>query len=145
MRMTSGRSRFTRSTASAPFGGLADDLDVVGRSQQHGEAAADERLVVGDGDADHVGVRRTGSVARDAEAAAGRGAASSVPPYTATRSRMPTSPWPPLLDSAVHAAAVVGDLETQHAGLVVDDARSRAPGPRASARSSAPPARCGTR
>ena len=28
--------------------GLADDLDVVGRSQQHGEAAAHQRLVVGD-------------------------------------------------------------------------------------------------
>ena len=34
-------------------GGLADDFDVGCRSQQHGEAAAHERLIVGDRDTDH--------------------------------------------------------------------------------------------
>ncbi len=33
--------------------GFADHFDVAGRSQQHGEAAPNEGLVVGDGDPDH--------------------------------------------------------------------------------------------
>ena len=79
MRMTSGRSSRTRSTASTPFAGFTDDLDVVGRPQQHGEPAAHQRLVVGDRDADHVR-RPVGKRGGDAEAAAGRGPGSNVPP-----------------------------------------------------------------
>ena len=42
---------------------LADDLDVVGRPQQHREAAAHERLVVGDRDRGSFRRLRTGSSA----------------------------------------------------------------------------------
>jgi hypothetical protein len=34
---------------------FTDDFDVGRRPQQHRESAAHERLVVGDGDADHAG------------------------------------------------------------------------------------------
>ena len=49
---TSGRSRSASSTASAPFAGLADDLEVVAGLQDHAEAAAHQRLVVGQQHAD---------------------------------------------------------------------------------------------
>ena len=70
MSMTSGSLAAREVDRLAPFGRLADDLDVVGRPQQHREPAAHERLVVGDRDADHVG-SPYGSSRRDAEPAAG--------------------------------------------------------------------------
>ena len=42
-------------------GGLADDLDVVAGVEDHAEAAAHERLVVGDQDADAHGAASSGS------------------------------------------------------------------------------------
>ncbi len=60
-------------------GRLTDDLDVVGGAQQHGEPAAHERLVVGDGDADHPSAPN-GSRAATRKPPPTRGPASSVPP-----------------------------------------------------------------
>ena len=49
----------------AAVGGLADDVDVGLAGQQHAEAAADHRLVVGDQDPDrHDWSRPTGRLAR---------------------------------------------------------------------------------
>ncbi len=84
MSTTSGRSTRDEVDRLASVGRLADDLDVVGRPQQHGESAAHERLVVGDRDPDHGGGGHSaspyGSVGDDAEAAARRGPGASDPP-----------------------------------------------------------------
>src|SRR4051794_18942911 len=77
----------------APVGRLADDLDLGLRVEDHAEAGADERLVVDEEDADHPPAS-TGSIARSEKPPSGRGPASSVPPYSATRSRIPTRRWP---------------------------------------------------
>ena len=108
---TSGFSRRAMSTACSAVDRLADDLDVVLGVEDHPEAGADERLVVGDQDAD-AHAASTGSRGAAAASAAsaspcsgsrastskpppGRGPACSSPPITRTRSRMPTRPWPP--------------------------------------------------
>ena len=52
MRTTSGRSSRRELDGLAPVGGLADDLEPVLGVEDHAEAGADERLVVGDEDAD---------------------------------------------------------------------------------------------
>ncbi len=54
IRTTSGRVRRTASMASAPLVASADHLDAVG-GQDHPEAGADQRLVVGDDDAQRRG------------------------------------------------------------------------------------------
>ena len=54
---------------------LADHVDVGLRSEDHAEAAAHQRLVVGDDGADHSGNR-----ASTAKPPPGRGPASRVPP-----------------------------------------------------------------
>jgi hypothetical protein len=63
---TSGGSRRTRSSAAGPVVGLAGDLYVVLRLEDHAQATAHERLVVGDDDTDHDGVPSRGSRARSA-------------------------------------------------------------------------------
>ena len=75
---TSGRSSPARADRLAAVGGLADDLDVGLGVEDHPEAGAHERLVVGEQDADHrARPRRSGRPRADREAAAGRGPASS--------------------------------------------------------------------
>jgi hypothetical protein len=89
---------------------LAHDLDARLAGQQRDEPGADEILVV-----DHRDPQRSGRSASHAGtawlAAAGstactrnpppvRGAASMLPPKTATRSRMPVSPNPPTPSAA---------------------------------------------
>ena len=49
---TVGRKRAAFSTASSAVAGLGDDLDVLLAGEEHAEAGADHRLVVGDEDAD---------------------------------------------------------------------------------------------
>ena len=128
MSTTSGRSRAHELDGLAPVGGLADDFDVVGRAQEHREAAAHEGLVVGDRDPDHS--RRTvGNPRGDAEAAARSGPASSVPPYTATRSRMPSRPWPPSDRARVRRRGRRRRPRVEHAGLVRRCATRRVAGP----------------
>ncbi len=76
-------------------GCLADHLDVALRLEDQPQAAADDRLVVDEEDADHDG---SGRLARSAHPPCGCGPASKWPPKTATRSPMPERPrrlpWP---------------------------------------------------
>ena len=76
MRTTSGRVSRATTTASAPFGGLPDDLDVVLDAEHEGEAGADQRVVV---DEEHA-QRRAGAAAPSEASvttrSAGRGARS---------------------------------------------------------------------
>ena len=76
--------------------GLADDLHVRLGLDQHPEAGAHQRLVVDEEDPDaHAATARSGrSTARTSKPPPSRGPASSVPPCSATRSRMPSRPWP---------------------------------------------------
>ena len=124
MRTTSGRSRRDELDGLAPVGGLADDLDVGGRAQQHREAAAHERLVVGDRDPDHSGTPRTGA-GDDAEPAAGRRAGRERAAVHADALAHAHEPVAAVGRAAVDAATVVGDLEPDRAGLVVDHRRWR--------------------
>ena len=69
MSMTSGRVAAASATPSAPFAGLADELEVGLGGDQHADAGAEQRLVVDEGDADavaHAGHRRAGPAATDA-------------------------------------------------------------------------------
>ena len=76
-----------------PVGGLGDHLDVVFRFEQRPDAAADQRLVVGQQDPDHDGAR-AGSSAYTWKPPPSRGPAWSRPPSAVTRSRMPMRPSP---------------------------------------------------
>src|SRR5262249_8925836 len=78
-------------------GGLGDHLDVVFRFEQGPDAAADQRLVVGEEDPDHDGAR-TGSSARPWKPPSARGPACSRPPSADTRSRIPIRPRPGPVD-----------------------------------------------
>src|SRR5262249_6496296 len=82
-----------------PVLGLRDDFQVLARLEDHPEAAADERLVVGDEDANaaHEPVSwSSGKRARTRKPPARPAApASTSPPSSAARSRIPISPWPP--------------------------------------------------
>ena len=69
IRTTSGRRRPASLDRLVPVLGLADDLDVVLAVEDRAEAAAHERLVVGDQDANHV-VGRHRKASDDAKAAA---------------------------------------------------------------------------
>src|SRR5690606_3633493 len=79
---------------------LAHHLEALAL-EDHGEAGADDGLVVHEHDAGHEASWGRGSRAvargtdrRTTHAPSGARRASSVPPRTAARSRMPTSPWP---------------------------------------------------
>jgi hypothetical protein len=93
-------------------GHLADHGDVLLDIQQHLEAGAHQRLVVGEQDLDRPVPPRfrqslapvhgeaacsggSGRRARTWKPPPGRGPAVSSPPSSAARSRMPTMPWPP--------------------------------------------------
>ena len=76
-----------------PIPGLGYDLDAWFRPQDHPEARPDQRLVVGEDDADHA-TTSYGRTARTRNPAPSTGPTSSSPPATATRSRIPISPWP---------------------------------------------------
>ena len=80
MRTTSGASSRACVERLAAVRRLADDLDVLLRVEDHAKAAADERLVVGDEDADHARSRLERQPRADGEAARRRGPASSSPP-----------------------------------------------------------------
>src|SRR5205823_11067274 len=77
----------------ASVGGLPDHLHRRLGVEDHAEPGAHERLVVDQQDADQTRPS-TGSCARSTKPPPSRGPASSVPPYNATRSRMPTRPCP---------------------------------------------------
>jgi hypothetical protein len=74
-------------------GRLADDVDVLLGVEDHAEAGAHQRLVVGDQDADH-----SGSLATTSNPPPATGPARSEPSYSRMRSSIPTSPWPEPLD-----------------------------------------------
>src|SRR4029450_10882338 len=84
-----------------PVGGLPADFG-VGGGQDHGEAAADQRLVVGDHHPGHAGssgasspaLASNGSRARTRNPPPTRRPVSSVPPYRRTRSATPRGPVP---------------------------------------------------
>ena len=108
-------------------GGLAHDLEVGRRVDEHAEAAAHERLVVGDEHADrrvaHVMTRSSRRVAAARRRGSRRPAAapaSNVPPSAATRSRMPARPWPARRGAVAGDAAVVGDLDDERVALAPD-------------------------
>src|SRR5262249_52972542 len=74
-------------------GGLADDVDVVLGVEDHAEPGSDEFLVVDDEHFDApVPLALRGIRATTANPPSGRYRASSWPPKSATRSRMPTIP-----------------------------------------------------
>src|SRR5205814_7097711 len=81
-----------------PVGRLADDLDLglaVDRARQdRPEALPDQRLVVGKYDADGHDRPSSGNEAWTAQPPVGAGPAVTVPPTSATRSRIPASPNP---------------------------------------------------
>jgi hypothetical protein len=72
-----------------PVRRLGDDFDVGLGVEDEPEAAAHQRLVVSEQDADHVG---SGSRAQTVKPPPSARAASSSPPNIAARSRIPTSP-----------------------------------------------------
>ena len=91
--------------------------------QDHAEAGADQRLVVGQQDADHR-ARSSGQAGAHGEAAASaRRRRASSPPTGATRSRIPTRPWPAPRRRCRPRRAVVGDLELDRVLLVGDPHR----------------------
>ena len=103
-------------------GRLADHLEVGLGVDDHGEPAAHQLLVVGDDDADGPGVCHDGNGRRasTAKPPPGAGPASSAPPSTATRSRIPTRPCPPPSGTAARwprAPAVVDDAYDESVGL----------------------------
>ena len=79
-----------------PVVGLADDGDVRLGVEDHPQPGADELLVVDEQHPDHVGPLSNGSRACTENPPPGRGPVCRLPPYSATRSRMPTSPREPL-------------------------------------------------
>ena len=106
---TSGFSRRACVDRLRAVGGLADDVDVVLGVEDHPEAGADERLVVGDQDRGCscgllVSACR-GMRARTANPPPSRRPADSSPPTARTRSRMPTQPVAARPASAVAPAA----------------------------------------
>src|SRR5262249_28813865 len=74
--------------------GLGHHVDAGLGVEQQPEPGAHHRLVVGDRHPDRGHTDSSGSRAWTWKPPSGAGPASSVPPYRATRSRMPISPWP---------------------------------------------------
>src|SRR6266540_4043783 len=86
-----------------PTSRLAAELEIGALLEDHAEAAADERLVVGHENADAHVAATSGRRAATLKPPPGAGPAASEPPKTLTRSRIPISPWPaavPLLPPA---------------------------------------------
>ena len=92
---TVGSKRAAWATASRPLLASATTSMSGLVGEQHAEAGAHHRLVVGDEDADLIGARLERQPgAQDEAAAFGVAPRSISPPYSSTRSRMPTSPCP---------------------------------------------------
>ena len=71
---------------------FADELDIGTLVEDHPEPASDQGLVVDDEHANGHGSVPSGKLAATAKPPLSPGPASSEPPKTATRSRMPISP-----------------------------------------------------
>ena len=131
IRTTSGLSARDRLDGLAPVGGLADHLDVRLGVEDHAEAGADERLIVGD---QHYG----SLTSPPSRSAAAPGPRSRRPPRPALQ--LTTVDGDPFAhpDEAVAAvpfvagapAAVVRDLQLEVVGGVADDDPRAAPGRR---------------
>ena len=95
----------------------ADDLDVGLGVEDQAEAVADERLIVGEQDGDHC-APRSAARAWTVQPSLGRRPVRESPPQSATRSRMPTSPWPRCRSRCAAACAVVVDLDFDSRAVV---------------------------
>ena len=112
IRTTSGLSARAAVDRLAPVRRLADDLDVGLGVEDHPEAGADERLVVGDQDPDHSCGASSGSCARNDEAAAV--ARPGLERAAAQRDALAHPDEPvPVGPSPFAPTAVVGDLELE--------------------------------
>ena len=107
--------------------GLADDLD-VGLGLEHlAQAGADDGVVVDDQDADPlVLAHRSGTSATIVAPAPGLDSIFSLPPSSASRSPMPSSPSPSPPPSGGEAAAVVLDHGGDRAAAASEDDADRA-------------------
>ena len=133
---TSGFSRRAMSTACSAVDGLADHLDVVLGVEDHLEAGADERLVVGDHDAHAHALASSGS--RGAAAAS----AASASPWSGSRastSNPPPARGPASQLTTDHAHALAHADEPVAAALDARPRQCRRRGRRRSARSSSSP------
>ena len=98
---------------------LAHDLEVVLAVDEHPEPGAHHLLVVDQEHPDRLArgfVGHRGILADTRNPPPGRGPASRVPSWTATRSRMPTRPETPAVVGAAGAAAVVLDAHRHVVG-----------------------------
>ena len=73
--------------------GFGNDLDVVLKTEHHGEPATYQSLVIDDGNPD-AHWSPIGNLAMTRNPPSGRGPASKVPPSNIARSRIPKIPWP---------------------------------------------------
>src|SRR5262249_62392876 len=102
-----GRARVVaRRGRPLPVSGLGDGFDVIFGLEQRPDAAADQRLVVGQQDPDQDGAR-AGRSARPWKPPPCCGPARSCPPSADTRSRMPTRPSPGPDDGRVPVLATL--------------------------------------
>ena len=104
----------------ASVGSDTGHLEVRDRAEQGGQPGTDDRMVVGDDDADGHDAT-TGMDTNDPAATSWRGRPRSIPPTSAARSRIASSPTPG--DHAACAGAVVGHHDVQAA--VAAEPRSR--------------------
>ena len=119
-RITSGSSSSTSATACGAVFGLADDLEVRPALDDQAKPAAHERLVVGDRDADAQLASSIGSSAVTPKPPPGAAPAVRVPPRSASRSRMPIRPFPPLA-VVLEADSVVADVELEAVAVADPD------------------------
>ena len=86
IRTTSGRARAGERDGLLAVGGGPDHLDAVEQAEQRAEALAHDALVVGEQHADHAGSHSS------TQKPSSVGPASSRPPSSSARSRIPVSP-----------------------------------------------------
>ena len=96
IRVTSGTQLARRPRPpSSPLAGLTDHLEVGLVGEQRAEPGPHHALVVDDRQSDaHASPPPAAGSRRAAPRHSDEGPRSTVPPYSATRSRMPTRPWP---------------------------------------------------
>src|SRR5690606_39665409 len=117
----------------APRRGLAHDLQVGLGAEEAGEAAPDEVLVVGQGDADHGASRGIVAATRKPPPPVASGCAGPAvrrPPSSSARSRIPSRPRPPV---SLAGAADPAPSSTTSTWKSVSSAQSRTSAVRASA------------